>query len=110
MLRSSALKICLLISGVLLAALTLGAANRQEEQAKEAPGVPPRAAPADYQAQSQAGQVTIAAEFTGHSIGAGPEQGPLESEDYVVVEAALFGPPEARLRISAEDFTLRING
>jgi hypothetical protein len=74
----------------------------------EAKGLPPRAAPADYQAQAQAGAVTIAAEFTGHSVPTG--QGPLSTEDYVVVETALYGAPGARARLSFEDFSLRVNG
>lgn len=75
---------------------------------KEASGLPARATPADYQAQAKAGNFTIAAEFTGHGI---PNSGlPLNSEDYVAVELALFGPPDARLVITASDFSLRING
>jgi len=71
--------------------------------------MPPRAAPAEYQAQAQAGTVTVAAEFTGHSVSTG--QGtPLSTEDYVVVEVGLFGAPEARLKLSASDFSLRVNG
>ena len=74
----------------------------------EAKGMPPRATPADYQAQAQAGTVTVAAEFTGHSV---PTlQGPLTTEDFVVVETAFFGAPDARMKISADDFSLRING
>jgi hypothetical protein len=80
----------------------------KETQINQAKGMPPRATPAEYQAQVQAGTVTIAAEFKGHSVPT--MQGPLSTEDYVVVETALFGPPEARLKLSAEDFSLRING
>lgn len=70
--------------------------------------MPPRATPADYQAQEQAGAVTIAAEFQGHGV---PTlQGNLITEDYVVVEAGFYGPPGARLKLSFEDFALRING
>ena len=75
----------------------------------EAKGLPPRATPGDYQAHVQAGTVTIAAEFAGHSVPTA--QGvPLTTEDFVVVETALFGAPDARMKISADDFTLRING
>ena len=73
----------------------------------EAHGLPPRAAPIDYQAHAKVGDITIAAEFTGHGVPTADMA--LNSEDYVVVEAALFGPPEARLRITASDFSLRIN-
>src|SRR5207247_1860211 len=74
----------------------------------ETKGIPPRAAPGDYQSQVQAGTVTIAAEFTGHSLPT--PGGPLTTEDYVAVETALFGPAGAQLKISAQDFSLRING
>ena len=74
----------------------------------EAKGLPPRATPADYQAQTKAGTVTIAAEFTGHSV---PTlQGPLTTEDYVVVETGFFGASDGQIRLSSGDFSLRING
>lgn len=74
----------------------------------ESKGMPPRAAASDYLSQGQAGSVTIAAEFKGHSVPT--VQGKvLSSEDYVVVEVAFFGPPGARLKLAAEDFALRIN-
>ena len=96
----------------LLAAATSLCVQGQTTPAKpgqiEAKGMPPRATPADYQAQAQAGALTIAAEFTGHSVPT--EQGPLSTEDYVVVEMGLFGPPGARIKLSSDDFTLRING
>jgi hypothetical protein len=73
-----------------------------------AKGIPPRASAGDYLSNAQAGSVTIAAEFTGHSI---PTlEGPLTTEDFVAVETALYGPPGARLVISAGDFSLRLNG
>jgi len=73
----------------------------------EAQGLPPRVAPTDYQAQAKAGEVTIAAEFAGHGVPT--EQATLSTEDFVVVEAALYGPSGARLQISPDDFSLRIN-
>jgi hypothetical protein len=95
----------------LIAALCL-CAQGQNTPGKEAPieakGMPPRATPAEYQAQAQAGTVTVAAEFKGHAV---PTlQGPLSSEDYVVIETAFFGPPDARIKLSSADFSLRING
>jgi hypothetical protein len=85
----------------------------QDAAAKDAPaseskGMPPRATPADYQAHTQAGTVTLAAEFMGHAVPT-PEA-PYSTEDFVIVEAGLFGPPQARLRLSIGDFSLRING
>jgi hypothetical protein len=74
----------------------------------EARGVPPRATPADYQAQGQAGPVTIGAEFMGHGV---PTPAALyTTEDYVVVEVGVFGPPDARVKLSADNFSLRIKG
>jgi hypothetical protein len=98
--------------GIVLGALCLCAPG-QDTQTKrpavnETKGIPARAAPADYQAHAAAGTVTVAAEFLGHSIPR-PEGDALISEDYVVIEMGLFGPPEARLKISVEDFALRVN-
>jgi hypothetical protein len=97
--------------GVPIAAICLclqGQNTPSKDPQIEAKGMPPRATPADYQAQAQAGTVTIAAEFTGHSV---PTlQGPLTTEDYVVVETAFFGAPDAQIKLSSGDFSLRING
>jgi hypothetical protein len=71
-------------------------------------GIPPRAAPSDYQVHAKAGNLTIAAEFLGHSIPGEPNT--ILTEDYVVVEAAVFGPAEAKATLAASDFSLRING
>jgi hypothetical protein len=84
-----------------------------EAAAKDAPvneskGLPPRATPGDYQAHTQAGTITLAAEFVGHSVPT-PEA-TYSTEDFVIVEAGLFGSPQARLKISIGDFSLRING
>jgi len=79
----------------------------KDPQINETKGLPPRVAPTDYQAQAQAGTVTVAAEFTGHSVAT--MQGTFTTEDYVAVETALFGPPEARLKLAIEDFSLVIN-
>jgi hypothetical protein len=71
-------------------------------------GIPPRATPADYQSQAQAGKITIAAEFTGHAL---PTfEGPLTTEEYIAVETAFFGPAGEHLKIAAADFSLRVNG
>ncbi len=98
--------------GILAATFCLCAQGQSTEskdaQINEARGMPPRTAPSDYQAQAHAGSVTIAAEFMGHSIPR-PE-GPLSTDDYVVIETGLFGPPDARIKLSVDDFSLRING
>ena len=79
-------------------------------QAQDQPskGMPPRAAPSDYQAQGRAGTVTIGAEFMGHSVPT-PEA-TFDSDDYVVVEVGFFGSSQSTLRLSTADFSLRVNG
>jgi hypothetical protein len=103
---STALKI-----GVAIAAICLcvqGQNTPGKDAQIEAKGLPPRAAPADYQAQAQAGTVTVAAEFKGHWV---PTlQGTLSTEDHVTIEIGLFGSPGARIKLSIDDFALRING
>ncbi len=107
----------LFLTGLLLSAVSLPAQeqNGQETstndtQAREPQikGMPPRVAPTEYQAQAKAGAVTIGAEFMGHSIPT-PEH-IFSTEDYIVVEAGLFGPPGAHITLSRDDFTLRVNG
>jgi hypothetical protein len=95
------------------AALLCSGANAQEQDAKapqtrEVRGLPPRTTPGDYQAHASAGKVTIGAEFSGHSISTAETL--LTTEDYVVVEVGLFGAPSETLRLSFEDFSIRING
>jgi len=102
------------LAAAVLTAILCQAAFAQEAKKEDAPpvreatGIPPRTAPAEYQAHGQAGAITIAAEFTRHSVAT--LQATLSTEDYVVVEVGLFGPPAARLKLNHEDFSLRING
>ena len=70
-----------------------------------AQGLPPGTT-TDYQAQAKAGPVTLAADFVRHSVPTA--QGTLSTEEFVVVELGLFGPPETRMQISMDDFSLRI--
>jgi len=74
----------------------------------EPQGLPPRTAPSDYPVQAKIGAITLAAEFAGHGIPT--PDGPLSTDGYVVVEVAFFGQPGARLPISFNDFSLRVNG
>src|SRR3981189_1400172 len=105
---SRALRIGVLITAPCLY-VQVQAQNTQSQVVQiEVKGMPPRATPADYQAQAQAGTVTVAAEFRGHSVPT--PQGALSTEDYVVIETGLFGSPGARIKLSSEDFSLRING
>jgi hypothetical protein len=97
--------------GIQLAAACLFAqppAATTDAQASETRGMPARATPGDYQAHAASGPLTIAAEFSQHSVPT--PQGLLATEDYVVVEAGVFGPPGARTTLNPQDFTLRING
>ena len=71
-------------------------------------GMPPRAAATEYSGHEQAGDLTIAADFLGHSLPTG--SGLLKSEDYVAVEVAVFGPAGAHVDVAHSQFTLRING
>ena len=80
----------------------------KDAPASESKGMPPRATAGDYQAHTPAGILTLAAEFVGHSVPT-PEA-TYSTEDFIVVETGLFGPPEARTKLSIGDFSLRING
>jgi hypothetical protein len=92
---------------IFLTMIPMFAQGTSDAQASETRGMPARATPADYQAHATAGPVTIGAEFMQHSVPT--PQGLLATEDYVVVEAGIFGPPGARATINPTDFTLRIN-
>jgi hypothetical protein len=74
----------------------------------DVPRMAPRGGPNDYQAHARAGAVTIGAEFMRHAVPT--PQGEFSAEDYVVVEAGLFGAPGEKTRLSVGDFSLRING
>jgi len=103
---SSVLKHSIRLSLLLAAAFCIGA--QDQPAPPKAEGIPPRAAPTDYQTHAQAGKLSLAAEFTGHSIMMADAT--LTSEDYVVIETAVYGEPGARMKLSHEDFALRING
>jgi hypothetical protein len=105
--RTGFLVILVLMGGLCIYAQTPTAPSK-DTPAIELKGMPPRVAPTEYQAHAQAGKVTVAGEFLGHSVPT-PE-GTYTSEDYVTVEAALFGPPDARAMLAKGDFSLRING
>jgi len=76
---------------------------------KETQGLPPRAAPNDYQAQAKVGPVTIAADFVGHFVPTATGT-PLTTEDYITAECAIFGEAGAKLQLSPSQFSLRVNG
>ena len=106
-LRTSFFTIGLLIAGLCVCAQRENAQSK-DPTASDLKGMPPRVAPTEYQTHAQAGAVTIAADFVGHSV---PTlEGTYTTEDYVVVEAGLFGSPNGRATLSKGDFSLRING
>jgi len=109
---ASVLSTGLFITGVLFSGLCLPAQDQSDQKpnAKDilANGMPPRAAASEYQAQGKAGMVSIGAEFAGHSVPT-PEH-TYSCEEYIVIEAGLFGPPGARTTLSRNDFSLRVNG
>jgi len=82
------------------------APGAKESPGTEAKGMPPRATPGDYQAQAKAGDVTVAAEFMAHAVPTSEQT--FSSEDYIVVEVGLFGPPEGRTTLARGNFSLRI--
>lgn len=88
------------------------AAPAQTAEAKPHPievtGLPPRASAAEYPAHAKVGNITIGAEFAGHNVPR-PED-PLTTDDFVVVEAGVFGPPGTKLMLSTGDWSLRVNG
>jgi len=92
----------------ILIALLGRVAFAQDPQTKEAKGLPPRATPGDYQASAKAGEITVAAEFKGHSVPTA--EGVFTTEDFVAVEIGLFGPSGAPVKVSHDDFSLRVNG
>jgi len=106
----SSWKTILLITGAGCVVLMSAVWSPAQETTKDNPakGMPPRAAPSEYQAQTQAGVLTIAAEFMGHAVPT-PEQ-TVAADDYVVIDTGLFGPPGARTTLARGDFSLRING
>lgn len=73
-----------------------------------AEGLAPRMSPKDYIAMGQAGDMVIGAEFDHHSVPT--RELTLHTDDFVVVEVGIYGPPGAKLNVSLDDFSLRING
>ena len=73
-----------------------------------AQGTMPRPGAEAYDVHTQAGSLTLGAEFMVHSFGAGEQT--FIAEDYLVVEAALFPPKGGSVELDPAKFTLRING
>lgn len=73
-----------------------------------AQGTTPKTKAADYPIHVQIDQVTLAAEYLVHSVPT--PKGTLVAADYLVVEVAFYGPSFSRLKMSPDNFKLRING
>jgi len=71
-------------------------------------GTTPKPKAADYPAHAQAGGVWLGAEYLVRSIPARNQT--LVTQDYLVVEVALYPPPGQPLVVSDGQFTLRMNG
>ncbi len=67
-----------------------------------------RATPGDYQSQVKMGPITLAADFSAHSVTT--DDAVYSTEDYVVVDAGLFGPAGSHLITNWQNFSLRVNG
>jgi len=94
------------VQTIAVASFALLLSAQEAKPPSESQGIPPRAAPTDYQSQGKAGDLTIGAEFAGHAVPTA--DGILNSDDYVVVEVGLYGPEKVFL--SPDQFSLRING
>jgi hypothetical protein len=109
--HSVVLKTNIVAAAALVTAASLSAQPAPPAQpapVSDAQPIPPRASANDYQARVKVGSATLAAEFKGHFV---PTPGATyTSEDFVIVEAAWFGEPDARLTLSPDQFSLRING
>ena len=73
-----------------------------------AQGTPPKSKATDYPVHVQMETVTLAAEYLVHSLPT--RAGTLIANDYLVVEVAFYGPPFSRLKMSPDNFILKING
>jgi hypothetical protein len=69
-------------------------------------GTLPRADASKYDVQGALGDFTIGADYLVHSIPA--SSGFIIADDYLIVEAALFGPRLTTIKLSLTDFELRI--
>lgn len=97
----------LAVSLAVLCSLHAQNAPQEKPHPVEITGMPPRSAATDYAARVQVGDFTLAAEFAGHNVPR-PED-PLTTDDYVVVEAAVYGPNGIKVNLSPDQFSLHIN-
>lgn len=96
------------VACALVALFVWPSAAQQQGATEDALPLNPRASAADYQGHVQAGSVSIGAEFAAHYLPT--PAGALKSETFVVVEVGVFGAAGAHAILSADDFSLKING
>jgi hypothetical protein len=73
-----------------------------------AQGISPKPNVDAYPVHAQMDAVTLGAEYMVHSLPT--PSGLLLANDYLVIEVGFFGPTSSRLKLSPDQFTLRING
>lgn len=96
-----------LLSGASLHAQTpaTGAAPAQTVEVK---GIAARGSAAEYQTAVKMGNYTLGVDFDAHGVPT--SDGVFSTEEYIVFEVALYGPPGSHMALKFEDFSLRING
>jgi hypothetical protein len=72
-----------------------------------AQGTQPHPDASTYEVQGSLGDIKIGADYLVHSVPA--SSGYVIANDYLIVEAALFGPKFSAIKLSPTDFQLRIN-
>jgi hypothetical protein len=71
-------------------------------------GTEPKAKPGDYPVQGSAGPIEIAADFMVHTYGAQGQN--FFTEEYLIVEVALYSAASEPSVVAANHFRLRVNG
>src|SRR5271165_1313999 len=77
-------------------------------QTVEVKGIAPRSSPAEYQTAVKVGQYTLAVDFDANGVPT--SDGVFSTEEYIVFEVALYGPPGSHALLQLGDFSLRMNG
>jgi hypothetical protein len=71
-------------------------------------GIATRASAAEYQTAVKVGNYTLAVDFDANGVPT--SDGVFSTEEYIVFEVALYGPPGSHAMLQLSDFALRING
>ncbi len=95
-------------------ALTAGALQAQTPapaspaSTVEVKGIAVRPSAAEYQTAVKVGNYTLAVDFDANGVPT--SDGVFSTEEYIVFEVALYGPPGSHAMLQLADFSLRING